>query len=68
MYFVGGDRVTNTVCEKDQGTYINKQLNFETKRKDQLKKDTRMVGAVRKSFKFLNSNIVQASCKKSPRK
>ena len=43
------------MCEKDLGTFMDRSLSFDTQRKEQIKKATRMVGAIRRAFKYLNS-------------
>ena len=55
-YFLGEDKVKESTCEKDLGVNIDKHLDFDIQRKEKIKKATNMMGAIRRSFKFLNRN------------
>ena len=43
--------------EKDLGVHIDNYLNFDVQRKEKIQKATRMLGVIRRTFKFLNFNI-----------
>ena len=54
-YCVGEDVVKNVDMEVDLGVCIDTELNFDEHRKTQVGKANRMVGAMRRSFKFLDN-------------
>ena len=54
-YFVGEDKVKEVKSEVDLGVCIDERLEFNENRKLRIEKANKMVGAIRRSFKFLNS-------------
>ena len=54
-YCVGGDPVKNVEMEVDLGVCIDSELNFDEQRKLKIEKANGMVGAMRRSFKFLDA-------------
>ena len=54
-YRVGEDAVKNVDMEVDLGVCVDTDLDFNEQRKKQVGKANRMVGAMRRSFKFLNN-------------
>ena len=53
-YHVGGDPVKNVKSEVDLGVCVDAELNFDEQRKLSIGKANRMIGAVRRSFQFLD--------------
>ena len=57
-YFVGTttDKVQESTCEEDLalGIKADHMLNYENHRKEKIKKATGMMGAIRRSFRYLN--------------
>ena len=53
-YHVGEDAVKNVDSEVDLGVCIDDELNFDEQRKLRIGKANRMVGAIRRSFQFLD--------------
>ena len=53
-YYVGEDAVKNVKSEVDLGVCIDRDLNFDAERKLRIGKANRMVGAIRRSFQFLD--------------
>jgi hypothetical protein len=54
VYYVGRYRVKETECEKDLGVEIDNELKFSTHINSKIKKANSMVGAVRRSFRYLD--------------
>jgi hypothetical protein len=54
-YCVGGDLVKNVENEVDLGVCIDRDLNFDENRKLRIGKATRMVGAIRRAFRYLDA-------------
>ena len=52
----GGENILCT-CEKDLGVHIDNYLNFDVRRKEKIQEATRMMGVIRRTFKFLNCNM-----------
>jgi hypothetical protein len=55
-YFVGGDAVKEVQKEVDLGVCIDTDLNFNEHRRLKIATANRMVGAMRRSFRFLNKD------------
>jgi hypothetical protein len=53
-YYVGADPVKNVNSEVDLGVCVDSELNFDEQRKLRIGKANKMVGAVRRSFQFLD--------------
>ena len=53
-YFVGADMVRDVTSEVDLGVCVDRDLNFDENRKIKIKKATRMVGAIRRAFRYLD--------------
>ena len=53
-YFVGPYKVQNTQLEKDLGVEMDPALSFEKHIAGKVKKAKRMVGAIRRSFRYLD--------------
>ena len=53
-YCVGGDLVKDVKSEVDLGVCVDTDLNFNENRKLKIGKATRMVGAIRRAFRFLD--------------
>ena len=53
-YFVGPMRVKETECEKDLGVKVDNSLNFKQHIAAKVKTANGMVGAVRRSFRYLD--------------
>ena len=54
-YCVGGDMVKDVKSEVDLGVCVDTDLNFDENRKAKIGKANRMAGAIRISFRFLDS-------------
>lgn len=54
-YHVGSDPVKNVEMETDLGVCVDGELNFDENRKLRVQKANRMIGAIRRSFQFLES-------------
>ena len=54
-YYVGENAVKNVKSEVDLGVCIDTDLNFDEQRKLSIGKANRMVGAIRRSFQFLDA-------------
>ena len=54
-YFVGRDLVKDVESEVDLGVCVDTDLNFNENRKLKVGKATRMMGAIRRAFKFLDA-------------
>ena len=54
-YFVGSDLVKDVESEVDLGVCVDTDLNFNENRKLKVGKATRMMGAIRRAFKFLDA-------------
>ena len=54
VYFVGNYRVGSTECEKDLGVQIDQTLKFKQHITSKVKTANSMVGAIRRSFKYLD--------------
>jgi hypothetical protein len=57
VYYVGTDKVQKSRGEKDIGVLIDDKLNFKTHIMQQVKKANSMVGAIRRSFRFLDERM-----------
>ena len=53
-YFVGPMRVKETQCEKDLGVKVDSMINFKQHIATKVKTASGMVGAVRRSFRYLD--------------
>ena len=56
-YFVGTMRVTRSTCEKDLGIHIDHKLSFKTHVDEKVKTAQRMMGAIRRSFRYLTADM-----------
>ena len=55
QYWVGEDMVKNVDMEVDLGVCVDTDLTFDEQRKIRTGKANKMVGAIRRSFQFLDS-------------
>ncbi len=53
-YYLGNTRLEHSSCEKDLGIYIDNKLKFDTHIRVKVNKANRVLGAIRRSFSFLN--------------
>jgi hypothetical protein len=56
MYHVGQYPVSESVCEKDLGVYIDPCLSFQHHISEKVKTANKIVGAIRRSFRYLDQN------------
>ena len=54
-YYVGSDKVKNIETEVDHGVCMDSELNFNEERNLRIKKANSMVGAIRRSFVYLDA-------------
>lgn len=54
VYYVGKYRVKDTKCEKDLGVEVDNELKFSAHMNSKIKMANSMVGAVRRSFRYLD--------------
>ena len=54
-YYVGSDKVKNIETEVDLGVCMDSELNFNEERNLRIKKANSMVGAIRRSFVYLDA-------------
>ena len=54
-YHVGADPVDNVDMEVDLGVCVDSELNFNEQRKLRISKANKMMGAIRRSFQFLDA-------------
>ena len=54
VYYVGDHRVANTECEKDLGIEMDQTLRFKQHIAAKVKTANSMVGAIRRSFRYLD--------------
>ena len=57
VYFVGSFRVKSSSLETDLGVDVDPELKFNEHIKNKVTKANRMVGAIRRSFRYLNHRL-----------
>ena len=56
IYYVGSTKVKRSNLETDLGIDVDPQLKFENHVDGKIKKANRMMGAIRRSFRYLDNN------------
>ena len=56
IYYVGPHPVSESLCEKDLGVYVEPCLNFQYHIVEKVKIANKIVGAIRRSFRYLDLN------------